>query len=163
MAGQNLHTWTGWGSIPYRNAHVANTQMRGLGTFYDPRLNGPKKFPIAVKTGDWNKRDDEDAITSKLAPLHIYQLSLAAPSPPAGSFDAKAATRGSRLFNSRARCATCHVPPLYTEPGWAMHTAEEMGIDDVQASRSPDERYATRRLGGLWTHQKGGFYHDVGS
>ncbi len=160
MAGQNLHTWTGWGSIPYWNAYVANTQMRGLGTFYDPRLNDPEKYPIAVATGEWNKRDDEDAITSKLAPLHIYQLSLAAPSPPAGSFDPKAAMRGSRLFNGRARCATCHVPPLYTEPGWAMHTAEEMGIDDFQASRSPDERYATRRLGGLWSHQKGGFYHD---
>jgi cytochrome c peroxidase len=26
--------------------------------------------------------------------------------------------------------------------------------------RSPDERYRTTPLRGLWAHQKGGFYHD---
>ena len=52
------------------------------------------------------------------------------------------------------------MPPLFTEPGWNMHTAAEIGIDDFQAMRSPDERYRTTPLRGLWTHQKGGFYHD---
>jgi cytochrome c peroxidase len=52
------------------------------------------------------------------------------------------------------------VPPLFTEPGWNMHAASEIGIDDFQAKRSPDERYRTSPLKGLWTHQKGGFYHD---
>ena len=41
-----------------------------------------------------------------------------------------------------------------------MHTAEDIGIDDFQAKRSPDERYRTTLLKGLWTHTKGGFYHD---
>ena len=41
-----------------------------------------------------------------------------------------------------------------------MHTATEIGIDDFQAKRSPDERYRTAPLRGLWTHTKGGFYHD---
>jgi cytochrome c peroxidase len=41
-----------------------------------------------------------------------------------------------------------------------MHAADEIGIDDFQAKRSPDERYRTTPLKGLWTHQKGGFYHD---
>jgi cytochrome c peroxidase len=41
-----------------------------------------------------------------------------------------------------------------------MHTAEEIGIDDFQASRSPDHRYRTTPLAGLFTRQKGGFYHD---
>jgi hypothetical protein len=41
-----------------------------------------------------------------------------------------------------------------------MHTAAEIGIDDFQAKRSPDERYRTTPLKGLWSHQKGGFYHD---
>ena len=59
-----------------------------------------------------------------------------------------------------ALCATCHVEPLFTEPGWNMHTAAEIGIDDFQANRSPDRRYRTAPLKGLWTHQKGGFYHD---
>jgi cytochrome c peroxidase len=41
-----------------------------------------------------------------------------------------------------------------------MHTPAEVGVDDFQAKRSPDERYRTSPLKGLWTHQKGGFYHD---
>jgi hypothetical protein len=41
-----------------------------------------------------------------------------------------------------------------------MHTAEEMRIDDFQASRSPDRRYRTAPLWGLFTHWKGGFFHD---
>lgn len=41
-----------------------------------------------------------------------------------------------------------------------MHTAEEIGIDDFQANRAPDKRYRTSPLKGLWTHTKGGFYHD---
>jgi cytochrome c peroxidase len=52
------------------------------------------------------------------------------------------------------------VPPLFTEPGWNMHTAEEIGIDDFQANRSPDQHYRTAPLRGLWTHTRGGFYHD---
>ena len=52
------------------------------------------------------------------------------------------------------------MPPLYTEPGWTMHTGAEIGIDDFQASRSPDGRYRTTPLRGLWTREKGGFYHD---
>jgi len=41
-----------------------------------------------------------------------------------------------------------------------MHTAAEIGIDDFQAKRSPDERYRTSPLKGLWTHGKGGYFHD---
>ncbi len=52
------------------------------------------------------------------------------------------------------------MPPLYTEPGWNMHTAAEIGIDDFQAQRSPDRHYRTSPLKGLFAHTKGGFYHD---
>jgi len=41
-----------------------------------------------------------------------------------------------------------------------MHKTEEIGIDDFQAKRSPDDRYQTSPLKGLWKHEKGGFYHD---
>jgi len=41
-----------------------------------------------------------------------------------------------------------------------MHTPAEIGIDDFQASRSPDRRYRTTPLKGLFAHLKGGFYHD---
>ncbi len=162
LAGVNLHTWTGWGSIPYWNAFVANIEMHGKGTFYDPRLNDASKFPIAARSGFGNIRSSPDLITSKLPALHAYQLSLLAPLPPAGSFDPAAAARGQALFaaDGKAKCATCHVPTLFTEPGWNLHTPAEIGIDDFQANRSPDGRYRTSPLKGLWTHTKGGFYHD---
>jgi cytochrome c5 len=160
LSGVNLHTWTGWGSVTHWNAFVANLEMHGQGTFYDPRLNDPVKFPIAARAGFGNVRSNPDLITAKLPALHFYQLAIPAPAAPAGSFDAAAAARGAALFNGQAKCAVCHVPPIFTEPGWNMHTAEEIGIDDFQAKRSPDERYRTSPLKGLWTHQKGGFYHD---
>lgn len=160
LAGVNLHTWTGWGSVTHWNAFVANLEMHGKGTFYDPRLNDPLKFPIAARNGFGNVRVTPDLITSKLPALHFFQLSILAPEAPRGSFDRDAAARGAAVFNGPARCATCHVPPIYTEPGWNMHKASEIGIDDFQAKRSPDEAYRTAPLKGLWTHQKGGFYHD---
>jgi hypothetical protein len=160
LAGVNSHTYTGWGSVTHWNGYVANTQMRGKGTFFDPRLNNREKFPVAVKSGDWNIRNDPDLVTSKLPALHFYQLSLVAPKPPSGSFDAESATRGRAVFNEKADCKRCHVPPLFSEPGYPMHKASEIGIDDFQAKRSPDEMYRTTPLRGLWAHSKGGFYHD---
>jgi hypothetical protein len=160
LAGVNLHTWTGWGSVTYWNAFVANLEMHGKGTFYDPRLNNDDQFPVAARAGLWNVRNTPDLITPKLAALHAYQLDIPAPAPPAGSFNVGAAERGRILFNTTARCATCHVPPLFTEPGWNMHTPEDIGIDAFQADRSPDRRYRTSPLKGLFAHQKGGFYHD---
>jgi hypothetical protein len=158
--GINSHTYSGWGSVTHWNAYVAVTQMRGQGTFFDPRLSDPNKFPISAKLGEWNIRHDPDLVTAKLPALHFYQLALSAPKPPPGSFDEVAAGRGQALFNTKAQCARCHVPPLFSEPGWPMHTAAEIGIDDFQAKRSPDERYRTTPLKGLWSHTKGGFYHD---
>jgi hypothetical protein len=160
LAGVNLHTWTGWGSVTHWNAFVANLEMHGKGTFFDPRLNDRSQFPIAALAGFGNVRNTPDLITAKLGALQFYQLAIPAPPAPKDSFDRAAAARGKALFEGNARCATCHVPPLYTEPGWNMHTPEEIGIDDVQANRSPDRRYRTSPLKGLWTHQKGGFYHD---
>ena len=160
LAGVNLHTWTGWGSVTHWNAFVANLEMHGKGTFYDPRLNDAEQFPIAAREGFGNVRASPDLITKRLAALHFYQLAIAAPTAPKGSFDKSAAARGRLIFNSKAQCATCHVPPLFTEPGWNMHTPAEIGIDDFQANRAPDRRYRTAPLKGLWTHAKGGFYHD---
>ena len=160
LAGQNLHTYTGRGSVPYWNAYVATTQMFGQGRFFDPRLADEQQFPLAARNGTYDIHPDVDLVTSKLAPLHFYQLSIPAPRPPAGSYDAMAAARGEALFVGKAGCATCHVPPLFTEPGWPMHTGDEIGIDDFQADRSPDGRYRTAPLRGLFARSKGGFYHD---
>lgn len=160
LAGASLHTWTGWGSVTHWNAFVANLEMHGRGTFFDPRINDPVKFPIAARERMWDIRTDDDRITSKLAALHFYQLAIPAPAPPPGSFDSVAAGRGKTLFAGKADCARCHVPPIFMEPGWPMHSGEEIGIDNFQAERSPDERYRTAPLKGLWAHAKGGFYHD---
>lgn len=160
-AGHNLHTWTGgWGDITYWNAYVANLELQGNGNFYDHRFTDAKKYPVAAKAGFGNKRSDPDMVTSKLAALQFYQLSLASPTPPDSLFNKDAAARGKILFNGKAKCATCHVPPLFTEPGWNTHKAADIGIDDFQANRSPDSSYVTQGLAGLWTHMKGGFYHD---
>ncbi len=160
LPGVNLHTWIGWGSVTHWNAFVANLEMHGSGPFFDPRLNNAAQFPIAARAGFANVRNSPDLITPKLAALHFYQLAIPAPRPPEGSFDAVAAAAGDELFEGKAKCATCHVPPLYTEPGWNLHTPDEIGIDAFQADRGPDHRYRTSPLKGLWTHTKGGFYHD---
>jgi hypothetical protein len=160
LAGVNLHTWTGFGSVPYWNAYVAVTEMHGSGTFFDARLADKGQFPVAARSGSGNTRTTPDLVAAKLADLHFYQLAIPAPRPPAGSFDRNAASRGRQLFEAKARCATCHVPPLFTEPGNNLHSPTEIGVDSFQADRSPTHMYRTAPLAGLWSHQKGGFYHD---
>ena len=160
LAGVNLLTYEGWGGMAYWNAFVASHEMNGLGRFYDPRLADAAKYPVAAAAGLDNVRETPDLVVSNLADLQFYQMALPAPAPPARSFDAAAAERGQELFGGKATCAGCHVPPLFTEPGWNLHTPEEIGIDGFQADRGPEGRYRTTPLRGLWTHVKGGFYHD---
>jgi len=160
-AGHNLHTWTGgWGNVTYWNAYVANLELQGQGNFYDARLMDAKKYPVAAKLGFGNKRSKDDHVTDKLAALQFYQLAIAAPPAPDSIYNKDAAARGMAVFNGKAKCATCHVPPLFAEPGWNTHKPEEICIDDFQSSRSPEGTYVTQGLKGLWTHMKGGFYHD---
>ena len=160
LAGVNLHTWTGWGSVTYWNAFVANLEMHGKGNFFDPRLDNAAQFPIAAKAGFGHVTNTPDVITPQLASLHFYHLGISAPPTPKGSFDEHAAARGKTVFTGVGKCSSCHVPPLYTEPGWNMHTPSEVCVDSFQADRAPDQRYRTSPLNGLWTHTKGGFYHD---
>ncbi len=160
LTGVNLGTSTGFGSTTYWNAFVANLEMHGQGTFYDPRLKNEERFPVAARAGFDNVRSDRDFITAKLGDLHAYQLAIPAPKPPSNSFDAAAAGRGKKVFAAQAQCASCHVPPLFTEPGFNMHKPSDIGIDSFQADRSPTGQYRTSPLKGLWAHQKGGFYHD---
>lgn len=160
LAGVNLHTWTGWGSLPHWNAFVAVLEMHGKGTFFDPRLDDAGQFPIAARERFGHVTNDPDLVSSKLPALQYYQLSIPAPAPPLGSFDEAAAERGDGLFSGRAKCATCHLDKYGTEPGWNMHKAADIGIDDFQANRAPDRAYRTSPLKGLWAHMKGGFYHD---
>jgi hypothetical protein len=171
LAGVNHHTWTGgWGTVTYWNAYVANTQMYGKGTFIDSRLDNAEQYPVAAKAKWGQKRPPEgekDLITAKLPALHFYQLAMPVPKAPEGSYNTEKASRGEMLFNdlssAGANCAKCHVPPIFTEPGHNLHTAEEMGIDNFQANRGPDRSYVTTPLRALFDTEKihkGGFYHD---
>src|SRR5687767_547848 len=114
LMGVPFETFTGDGPISYWNAYVAVTQMGGHGDFSDPRLG------IHID-------QEPDLVTPKLPALREYQLSLAAPAPPAGSFDAAAAARGAAVFNGRARCATCHTGSTFTDANVTLHAPEAVG------------------------------------
>lgn len=160
MQGVHLATYTGWGDMTYWNAFVANLEMHGQGNFFDARLNDAGQFPIAAENNFGNVTNSPDLITPKLPGLQAYQLSLLAPAPPAGSFDEIAAERGRALFEGVAQCSSCHIPPIFTDAGQNLHSAQEIGIDDFEASRSPTGLYRTTPLRGLFARTKGGFYHD---
>jgi len=158
LRGIDLVTYTGWGTIKYWNSFVANLEMHGKGNFFDPRLNNPAKYPIAVENQFFNVMNTPDLITPKLDALRAYQHSIDAPRPPAGSFDKFAAFRGRRIFFTKAKCDNCHKFPLYADN--ELHTGAELGIDNFEAMRSPTGKYRTTPLGGLFAREKGGFYHD---
>ena len=159
MAGISNGTYTGWGDVTYWNAYVANTQMHGKGSFSEPRITAAQ-FPVGTRAHYNQVRNPDDQITAKLGALQFYQLAIPTPKAPEGSYDKTQAEHGKVLFSGKAKCATCHVPDLYSEPGSSLHTPQEIGIDDFQSSRSPTKMYRTTPLRGLWSHQKGGFYHD---
>jgi hypothetical protein len=158
LKGVDLTTYTGWGDISYWNSFVGNLEMHGKGSFSDPRLNDPVKYPIAVENHFYEVVNNPDLITSKLPALRAYQHSLDAPKPPNNSFNQASAAKGKAIFIIKAKCASCHTLPLYTDN--KLHTAAEIGIDDFDALRSPTGKYRTTPLGGLFARTKGGFYHD---
>ena len=137
-------TYTAEGPISYWNAYVAITQMHGQGSFSDPRLG------IDI-------RQSPDLVTPQLAALRSYQHSLPAPQPPAGSFDAAAAERGSAIFNKT--CATCHVGASGTDNNSGkLHAPGETGVDGAYAARTAAKAYRTTPLRGLWQHPP--YFHD---
>src|SRR5690606_6897566 len=140
-----LETFTGEGEVSYWNAYVAVTQMHGQGNFDDPRLG------ISIQASP-------DLVTSKLPDLKAYQLSLRAPRPPAGSFDAAAAERGRAVFEGRGRCADCHVGPAMTDANERLHRPEETGMSPILAQRATTGRYRTTPLRGAWQHPP--YFHD---
>ena len=150
LAGIHKITFTGDGDeIAYWNRYVAVTQMGGLGTFSDPRL------PLTVTNGTG------DLVSDKLPALQAYQLSLAAPAAPAGSFDAAAAARGKVIFESKGQCASCHTGSLFTDASSLLHTASDSVAEPETpsyASRSATKMYRTTPLKGIWQHAP--YFHD---
>ena len=153
LAGIHGITVTGDGNeIAYWNRYVGVTQMGGHGTFREPRLG------IDVSHGT------DDLASSKLPALQAYQLSLAAPAPPAGSFDASAAARGRILFEGKAGCSGCHGGALFTDANERLHdpaeVASEPEADGVPsyASRTATKQYRTSPLRGVWQHPP--YFHN---
>lgn len=137
-------TYTADGPISYWNAYVAVTQMGGQGNFSDPRL-------------DINVMHDPDRVTPQLPALRAYQISLQAPPPPPGSFDAAAAHRGSKVFNKN--CRSCHMNVTRTDNNKGkLHAPEETGMDGAYAERTVNKAYRTTPLRGLWQHPP--YFHD---
>jgi cytochrome c peroxidase len=102
-----------------------------------------------------------DLVSSKLPALQAYQLSLPAPSAPAGSFDAAAAVRGKVVFDGAGRCSTCHSGPTFTDANVTLHpVADSMAEPETPsyASRSATKQYRTSPLRGLWQHPP--YFHD---
>jgi mono/diheme cytochrome c family protein len=146
LDGVHSVTFTGDGDSPaYWNRYVAVTQMHGHGSFAEPRLG------ISVN-------NPPDAVEAKLAALEAYQLSLAAPPPPAGSFDAAAAARGEAVFEGPGQCATCHAGPAFTDANAGLHDTLEVPTDPTHARRSATKQYRTTPLRGVWQHPP--YFHD---
>jgi len=153
LQGVHRITATGDGEdIAYWNRYVAVTQMGGHGSFSEPRTG------VMVTNGS------DDLVTSRLPALQAYQLSLAAPAPPAGSFDAAAAARGELVFNGAGRCATCHNGSQFTDANVRLHPASDVvsepepGNVPSYASRSATKMYRTAPLHGLWQHPP--YFHN---
>jgi mono/diheme cytochrome c family protein len=157
LNGVHAITVTGDGSdIAYWNRYVAVTQMGGHGTFSEPRTG------VNVTNGT------DDLVTNKLPDLQTYQLTLAAPPPPAGSFDPDAAARGKTVFEGPGNCASCHSGPLFTDadldadsklhdPSEVVSEPEPSGVPSY-ASRSATKKYRTAPLAGLWQHAP--YFHN---
>jgi len=159
--GEDLHDWTGgFGDVTYWNAYVANLELHGQGNFNDARFDNPVKYPVATRTGEFRVRHRRDLVTPALGALQYYQLSLVAPKPPSNSFNHREAALGKALFNGKATCSSCHMPPLFTDAGYNQHKPSEICIDSFQADRGPDNTYTTPQLKGLWSRSKRGFFHD---
>ena len=153
LAGLHSITSTGDGSdIAYWNRYVSVTQMGGQGTFAESRTG------VNVTHGT------TDLVSSKLPALQAYQLSLAAPLPPVGSFDPNAALRGKAVFDGAGQCSTCHSGALLTDANTTLHdpadvvSEPEPGGVASYASRSATKKYRTAPLAGLWQHAP--YFHN---
>lgn len=146
LAGINSETFTGDGrQVAYWNAYVAVTQMHGQGDFSDPRLG-------------INVVQSPDLVTPKLPALQAYELSIAAPAAPAGSFDAAAAARGKLIFQGPGKCAVCHSGPSFTDANIRLHKPSEIPTDSGYALRSATKMWRTSPLRGVWQHPP--YFHD---
>ena len=153
LEGVTSITYTGDGAnIAYWNRYVAVTQMHGHGSWVEPGISPPE-----------NVQNPPDLVTSKLAALQAYQLSLASPPAPAGTFNVAAAARGRLVFEGAGQCASCHMGSNFTDAPGQLHSPTEVVSEPEAsgpslASRSVTKMYRTTPLRGLW--QRSFFFHN---
>ena len=152
LKGVTSVTYTGDGAeLAYWNRYVAVTQMHGHGSWVEPRLAE-------------NVQNPPDMVTSKLAALQAYQLSISSPPAPAGSFDAAAAARGKVVFDGAGKCSSCHTGTHFTDAPGKLHSPTEVVSEPEPngapsfASRSATKMYRTTPLRGLWQHAP--YFHN---
>ena len=156
LRGVGFETFAADGPISYWNSYVGVGQMGGQGSFSDPRIG------LTIE-------QTPDLVTPKLAALLAYQLSLRAPNPDRGTFDAAAAARGKDVFRNQARCASCHQGPALTDVlnnvlrGGRdltpfLHDPASVGQDPAYAQRTATGKYRTTPLRGLQQHAP--YFHD---
>ena len=105
-----------------------------------------------------------DQISSKLEALQAYQLSIAAPAPSAGTFDAAGAERGRAVFTGAGKCSSCHAGTLLTDANSRLHPPSEVVSEPEPngapsaAARSATKMYRTTPLRGLQHHAP--YFHN---
>lgn len=164
LAGIERETFTGDGDVEhepvgpvaYWNRYVGVTQMGGQGFFDDPRLVA---IGAALPVDNTHGGTLPDLVTPALPALQAYELSLAAPLPPIGSYDAEAAARGRQVFYGQGQCASCHSGPKFTDANIRLHPK------DASAARNTDYvllsatgQWRTSPLEGVWQHPP--YFHD---
>ena len=92
--------------------------------------------------------------------MQFYQLAIPAPKAPDSIYNKEAAERGMIVFNVKGKCASCHIP-LYLQNQDGIRISHRiLALMIFSQTGHPDKTYVTQGLKGLWTHVKGGFYHD---
>ncbi len=154
LKGVTSVTYTGDGSeLAYWNRYVAVTQMHGHGSWVETRATPPE-----------NVQNPPDMVSSKLAALQAYQLSIQSPPAPVGSFDVAAAARGRAVFDGAGKCASCHGGSHFTDAPGRLHSPTEVVSEPEPknapsfASRSATKMYRSTPLRGLWQHAP--YFHN---
>jgi hypothetical protein len=164
LAGVHRVVFTGDGpNLSYWNRYVAVTQMGGQGVFSDPRVGTHLNPATPGLAPGWHPgllvaNGTRDRVSRALAALQAYQLSIAAPRPPKGSFDDIRAQRGKLVFQAEG-CANCHSGPHFTDANQRLHPpSASAATEKLYVKRSATGMYRTTPLRALWQHAP--YFHD---
>jgi hypothetical protein len=145
LAGVNLHTWTGWarsrsGTLSsrfWRCTARAPIWMRGWTT--RRRSRSRRAQPVGAYP-QRSRPGHVQAGRTSAVPARCWRRCRPRRLRRAGGGARPAPVRRRRELQQH-----CHVPPLFTEPGWNMHTGAEIGIDEFRPAARPTSATALAR------------------